>query len=860
MDSPSLIRLINSPISSGYAHYGIIDENGNLSMVGENTHGQLGDGTTSFSRIPIHIHFSSKVVSIACSLDFTGAVTEDGKTYLWGNLGGKFITKPMLVEHLKNYHAIKISLNVSFEYGYGVIFHDESAYLNISIFINKKIVLLSNIIKIYSGIIDFNLIEDMLFILTNDGKIYTSGVPILPDHSKYIPSHVKREIRIGINDINGNPTLNPTLVPFKKTARQIYIYMNKLNVLTTDGELFKMNSYGDDGPNIVYILNSMSPGNEPDRRTRSGRILPKSVYPDLEKALEKSKPHKIPILEKISSISSYYSTVAAITKEGKLYMWGSNEEDKIVDTRVSIPGYTLNMIGLSKGEISEPVEVNIGSKIKNVSVGGIFTIAISESDSVIYWGADHLKPPKIKLEMPVSIHKRYQSLLTFLRSIGREIYISHFIDLSIDLKMLVEILRMSDSGKITKRLGMIPDVVVNELLKAIEPPHFQFIARKKYVSPFSEEETGKETIPRLKMLQNVIHNRNQISTYILDNRAANVSLMLLWLIDRHPRECVTIDSNTSQMLGLIWTCLGKKRGLHIIPNFVKRFRQCARGKSRFTFVYLYISCAYSCDKPCIGSHSNFLIYDKKLNEIELFEPYGHIKDFDTTALYLNIKNLFENMTIIGKDSPIKYISPLDFCPRISFQPSQTALGWRERGTCFAWTIWYVDFRLSNPDVPRKELVDQAMQYLTGSVKDQSLFDDLILRYTRDIQKYIFGIAEVLADYILKFEQIDRELIPRTVIPGEMVALPSKDIKGEKILSDFDILGQILEITDSRKEYPKNQTFKILLLGGSVVIRTIQNVYPTTTISVEQAPFLSTRIIIREFVQRELLRRMDKVSG
>ena len=49
---------INSPISAGFDHYGIIDQKGNLYMVGDNDKGQLGVGKgIKKSKIPILVKF-----------------------------------------------------------------------------------------------------------------------------------------------------------------------------------------------------------------------------------------------------------------------------------------------------------------------------------------------------------------------------------------------------------------------------------------------------------------------------------------------------------------------------------------------------------------------------------------------------------------------------------------------------------------------------------------------------------------------------------------------------------------------------------------------------------------------------------
>ncbi|GAG78766.1 unnamed protein product, partial [marine sediment metagenome] len=70
---------------------------GILYMAGENNYGQLGNGTTRSSTIPIAIQFKQKIIGISCGSFYTAALTSDGKIYIWGNLDGldeidKFVT------------------------------------------------------------------------------------------------------------------------------------------------------------------------------------------------------------------------------------------------------------------------------------------------------------------------------------------------------------------------------------------------------------------------------------------------------------------------------------------------------------------------------------------------------------------------------------------------------------------------------------------------------------------------------------------------------------------------------------------------------------------------------------------------
>ena len=381
MDSQQFVQLVNSPISAGEVHYGIIDENGNLSMVGNNENFQLGDGTTTLSRIPVPIHFPSKVVSISCGWENTGAVTEDGKAYIWGavvgnlGMGETHIRRPQLVDHLKDKFAVKIVISES---GYGIIFRDGSVYLKMINVIDS--ISFSNMIKIDPGVIDIFIDVHAVYILTKDGKIYTSGIPLLPERSKYLTREKVKSVRIGFEVTNGESIFNPVLIPFKKRVKQIGIMSDYLNVLTTDGEIFKMNSYGEGGPNAVYMLDMMSTGPDPE-----GNKLH-----DLQTALEMSKPHRIPVPEKIASISINDVGVAAITKEGNLYRWGNNHHGQIVGKDTAILG---GGTGKDVKVFFKPIHLNIGSRVKYVAVGVDFTIAVTEDGVINYWGINYLKLP-----------------------------------------------------------------------------------------------------------------------------------------------------------------------------------------------------------------------------------------------------------------------------------------------------------------------------------------------------------------------------------------------------------------------------------------------------------------------------------
>ena len=73
---------IEKCLSLGGFHSGVITENGSLYMWGANDFGQIGNGTTTYCLVPMKILDNVKSVSLGS--DHSGAITEDGSLYMWG--------------------------------------------------------------------------------------------------------------------------------------------------------------------------------------------------------------------------------------------------------------------------------------------------------------------------------------------------------------------------------------------------------------------------------------------------------------------------------------------------------------------------------------------------------------------------------------------------------------------------------------------------------------------------------------------------------------------------------------------------------------------------------------------------------
>jgi len=119
-----------------------------------------------------------------------------------------------------------------------------------------------------------------------------------------------------------------------------------------------------------------------------------------------------------------------------------------------------------------------------------------------------------------------------------------------------------------------------------------------------------------------------------------------------------------------------------------------------------------------GFHANVLIFDKANNELERFDGLGR-------DIHENYGiDLFDKKIVAEFDQrmprPIKYFTPLDYCPRMAvFQSKEIdeIPGKDLRGNCAVWRMWYVHLRMANPHLPRKDLVKMAHNKLmqTGSL-------------------------------------------------------------------------------------------------------------------------------------------------
>ena len=123
------------------------------------------------------------------------------------------------------------------------------------------------------------------------------------------------------------------------------------------------------------------------------------------------------------------------------------------------------------------------------------------------------------------------------------------------------------------------------------------------------------------------------------------------------------------------------------------------------------------------SHANTILIDTKNKQIELFEPHGYKPKKSTSST--SVSNYHKKRKLLiqfFKDflPEFKFINVVDYIKDKSFQKRYDA----NSGYCVTWSALYIHYRILNPDVPIKILL-QYINLLVNTV--------VLLRYAKYIE-------------------------------------------------------------------------------------------------------------------------------
>lgn len=152
----------------------------------------------------------------------------------------------------------------------------------------------------------------------------------------------------------------------------------------------------------------------------------------------------------------------------------------------------------------------------------------------------------------------------------------------------------------------------------------------------------------------------------------------------------------------------------IDPNLEFNITKCMNINSKARFIMMKISLLVSDN----STHANILIIDKKTGNVDRFDPYGFITLLDTHVLD---KVLEKKLTRILKPFfKVNYLRAQAGYNLVSFQTisnddnAVVKKGYDPFGYCLAWCFWYLELRVTNPDVHPHYLIKYCIKQIIAN--------------------------------------------------------------------------------------------------------------------------------------------------
>ena len=209
----------------------------------------------------------------------------------------------------------------------------------------------------------------------------------------------------------------------------------------------------------------------------------------------------------------------------------------------------------------------------------------------------------------------------------------------------------------------------------------------------------------------------------------DVLFSLIYLLEKHEGVCVPIKKITKSGISSLSDVIiywkhnvdGKKAKVTDysveFPGGEKEFRSsleiCLKGKNRFIVLPLGVSFSSGS-----GGHFNIILVDKKAKRIERFEPYG-VESLHEAKIMEKLESILHGFF----DKDYKVFSGNKLFSKKGLQTIEenavevgkgTALDLDSDpiGYCIAWSIYYVDMRLSNKEISSRQLIELIIKNLS----------------------------------------------------------------------------------------------------------------------------------------------------
>lgn len=158
---------------------------------------------------------------------------------------------------------------------------------------------------------------------------------------------------------------------------------------------------------------------------------------------------------------------------------------------------------------------------------------------------------------------------------------------------------------------------------------------------------------------------------------------------------------------------------------------------RYRFIFMMLSITSECPEIINRSgHANAILIDKENKTIERWEPYGFISESPRYSKYIHdeitkhLTDKFIDGVYITKYIDNSYLTEKGFQHLQCLEKEIPD----DIGFCEAWSVWYLDQRLSYPDIPVKDLLEKMKKEILSN---------------KSLSKFIAGYSKYITQFLDK---------------------------------------------------------------------------------------------------------------
>ena len=243
-----------------------------------------------------------------------------------------------------------------------------------------------------------------------------------------------------------------------------------------------------------------------------------------------------------------------------------------------------------------------------------------------------------------------------------------------------------------------------------------------------EEKKHKFSRPSYNMENLVLPANRKVYKTRFIGEAEIIQSGLIYLTYKHDEGCSSTENGDMMVM------LYRQGDISVDLSFMRKIKECLASDKRFVFWNLDIMSADG-----VKAHANLMFYDKNNKSLERFDPHGYSSTVwiqDPRIDKKIIEFLSNEVSIMDIYS---YIKPQEICPvgPQNLEKIGDVIVTDPGGFCAAWSLWYADLRLSNPDISPSDIIYFAVQNIRDRISedDNNSFTSFIRNYSEFIYKF-----------------------------------------------------------------------------------------------------------------------------